>query len=67
MTEPLQMPERTADDGPLSIRREGTLIFIEHEGEAIAFGEYNAWRLFGMLALMLGIPVGARILRAIKL
>jgi hypothetical protein len=68
----LVMPGRLLTDGPVSVRRGGTrdiqvsVVNAGHES-AIEMSEHNAWRLFGSLALMLGIPLGRRVGQLIKL
>lgn len=70
--EKLVMPARQPTDGPVSVNRpaEGELaISVETGGEihTIRMSEYNAWRVFGMMSIMLGIPLGAEARKAIKL
>jgi len=67
----MKMPERDADDGAVEVRREpgGKIaIVIEHVNvsEALRMSPHNAWRVFGMLAVMLGIPLPAKIAKAIR-
>lgn len=73
MDQPTQ-PERTDDDGPISVDRwihddEMLVIKIRTKGEDqhMVVGMYNAWRLFGLLAVMLGITLPKKLMKAIKL
>ena len=67
----LKMPERLPLDGPVSVRNEHSTIVVEvktdHTTETIHMSEYNAWRVFGMLSLMLRIPLPPATGKAIKL
>ena len=71
--EKLMMPERQPTDGPVRVARllDGRLMEISVETDGVtgtlALSEHNAWRVFGMLALMLEIPLPPRIGEAIKL
>ena len=72
MTTKLTMPKRRPTDGPVSVSRptDGVIqISCTNAGDisAVAMSEYNAWRAFGMLALMLEIPLPPSIGKAIKL
>lgn len=64
------MPERQPDDGPLGVDRphgqDGYLRF-KHGDQWMVLSEYNAARLFGMLALFLNIPLPSALGKAIKL
>lgn len=64
------MPERQPDDGPLGVSRvdddPGYLRFT-HGDQWMVLSEYNAARLFGMLALFLKIPIPRALGKAIKL
>lgn len=66
------MPLRQPSDGPIAVNRPGPeqiAIDVTNAGETarIVMSEFNAWRLFGMLALMLEIPLPSTIGKAIKL
>src|SRR5262245_29859007 len=65
------MPERAPFDGPLSVRRIGDSIIVEATQGALTarveMSEYNAWRVFGCLALLLEIPLPPSVSKAIKL
>ena len=68
----LQMPARDAFDGPISVRRIGEVIIIEATQNRVLtthveMSEYNAWRAFGCLALLLDIPLPPSIAKAIDL
>lgn len=75
MAKKLEMPARGVSDGPVSIRRisigpvERVILEATQSGkeQAMELSEYNAWRMFGMLSLMLGIPLPAHVGKAIKL
>lgn len=66
-----EQPERSDDDGPVEIQRvtEGLVISCTQEGETtrLHVSEYNAWRVFGMLALMLGVELPKKLAKSIKL
>lgn len=64
----LKMPDRLAGDGPVSIERtDDDRIVLGCDGSTISVSEFNAWRLFGMMALMLEIPLPSKVGKAIKL
>lgn len=67
----VQMPARDELDGPLSVRRIGEVLVIEATQGALTthveMSEYNAWRAFGCLALLLEIPLPPHVAKAIKL
>jgi hypothetical protein len=71
----LVMPEREPSDGAVRIGRTlpsgSRMVFIEatHGGETecLRISEYNAWRILGMLSLVLEIPLTKEAQRAIKL
>jgi hypothetical protein len=67
----LQMPARDEFDGPISVRRIGEILIIQATQGALTthveMSEYNAWRAFGCLALLLGVPLPPHIAKAIKL
>ena len=68
----LKMPERLPTDGPLTVQRDGAINYIIHVENAagrsslIHISPYNAWRLFGTLAMMLEIPLTPAAKKAIK-
>lgn len=71
MTTKLTMPERKPSDGPMAVNRPGPgllTITAETNGEtqAITMSEFNAWRTFGCLAMLLGIPLSKEVGQAIK-
>jgi hypothetical protein len=71
MTTKLMMPERKPSDGPMSVNRpsDGEIaISVTTNGEmsGITMSEFNAWRVFGSLAIMLGIPLSKEAGKAIK-
>lgn len=74
MTEQAKQPERGPEDGQVTITRahddpSKILIAVVHSGieREIRMTEHNAWRVFGMLAFMLGIKLPVKLLKAIKL
>ena len=66
-----EQPERDERDGQLGIQRQDDRLWVSvtQDGEewTMPLSEFNAWRLFGMLATMLGIPLPARLAKRIKL
>ena len=71
MTDATQ-PARLPEDGEASVHRvnpDHICIAADLNGETqrVYVSNYNAWRLFGMLAFMLGIKLPAKLLREIKL
>jgi hypothetical protein len=64
-------PERSESDGPVHVERieNGLRLRVEHAGreQSIELSYYNAGRLFGTLAFMLGIELPNKIARALKL
>ena len=67
-------PPREPGDGSAEVARlpiapSRVTICVETDGERqyITIGEYNAWRVFGMLALILGVDLPKRIAKDIKL
>lgn len=70
----LVMPERKPDDGPITVSLLGPnydRVAISAEGpqgsSGLVISEYNAWRLFGMLSMILHIPLTKEAGKAIKL
>lgn len=65
-----KMPERSPADGPMSVTREGEKIRISAETdgktESALMTEYNAWRAFGALSVLLGLPLPKAVGKAIK-
>lgn len=67
-----QQPERRAEDGPVKFAVHGEhtySISVTHNGKEqdLIVGAHNAWRLFGMMAMILGIALPAAIAKRIKL
>ena len=63
---------RSDTDGPVSVKRPDdgfVVVEVTSAGkvESILMSEYNASRVFGMLAVMLGIPLSRDVGKAIKL
>lgn len=72
MSKRLTMPDRKDSDGPVAVRRVGeNAICIEAttegQSQAIECSRYNAFRLFGILSVMLEIPLPAKVGKVIKL
>lgn len=67
----LEQPKREDFDGPCAVRRIGGVIVIESTQNGVTTmcetSLHNAWRIFGCLALMLEIPLSARVGKAINL
>lgn len=67
----MSQPERKPWDGPIKVQRIGDYISISveqnSEAQGMKISEYNAWRVFGMLAVILGVPLPKYIAKAIKL
>jgi len=68
----LKMPSRLPEDGGITIERgsENYLVIgVTNDGkpESIITSEYNAWRIFGALSLMLGIPLPSKTAKEIKM
>lgn len=66
----MKMPPREKSDGRVSVNRVDDKIKIEvvtdGKTESATIGEYNAWRVFGMLSLMLDLPLPTNVGKAIK-
>ena len=65
-------PKRAGSDGPVEIirNRDGALeMRVETYGatQVIECSDHNAWRLFALLSLMLGIDLPKRVTKGIKL
>lgn len=71
----LKMPEREEGDGAVGLKWESRLgdnrlwLKVETDGAhySVPISEHNAWRLFGILAVMLEIPLSKRVGKAIRL
>lgn len=66
-------PERTPKCGAMSVQRgfsddEVITITCTHDGQEthVVMSEFNAWRVFGTLALILGIKLSSKIAKGIK-
>lgn len=69
---PFQMPERQPNDGEVNLRRldKGKIqvsVMTDGNLEGITMSEYNAARVFGILALFLEIPLPKSLAKQIKL
>jgi hypothetical protein len=68
-----KQPDRLPTDGAVAVQRnqdgETVCIMVESNGSAqfISCSEFNAWRLFGMMAPMLGIKLPSKLARGIRL
>lgn len=69
-----KQPERLPLEGAVSVTREGLdreniRITVQHglDRQTMLMGGYNAWRVFGMLGMMLGIGLPVKILKRIKM
>lgn len=71
MARALKQPERQSFDGPCRVERIGDVIVVESTQNGVTtrceMSEFNAWRIFGCLALILEIPLPSRIGKAINL
>jgi hypothetical protein len=67
----IKQPERELDDGPIGVRRETVnnreRVMITVNDQTIEMSGFNAWRIFGCLAIMLEIPLPAKTRKAITL
>jgi hypothetical protein len=66
------MPPRLPEDGAVTVEQAGDdriLVSVETAGVStmLTMSPYNAWRVFGMLAVVLGISLPTRLRKAIKL
>ncbi len=69
---PFQQPPRLPSDGAVAIRNLGDdrvaiVVTTNGEEQSIVCSPFNATRVFGMLAVMLHIPLPAALGKAIKL
>lgn len=71
LTQQRQQPARGPEDGPVVVRWIGDLLEIEATGaggtESVIMSQYNAFRIFGMMAMALGIKLPASVAKGIKL
>jgi hypothetical protein len=72
MGEDGKQPLRGPGDGPVDVCRapkDHIAISVTTNGEqqGIVMSEYNAWRVFGLLALLLGVRLSDKVSKAIKL
>lgn len=71
MAKKTKMPERSKRDGAIALNRtedDFLLLSCTQDGESMAvrMSEYNAWRAFGLLALMLKIKLPDALAEEIK-
>lgn len=55
---------------PSSVDEDGAVVLsvtTDGQVQTVRLGAFNAWRAFGLLACVLGIPLPARLTRVIKL
>ena len=67
-----EMPPRQTIDGPVSVDRPdpgwiGITVETNDTPARVTMSEYNAWRVFGLLSVMLGLPLSKVVSKAIKL
>lgn len=62
-----EQPPKLDGDGDVSVQRIDAYFLLKCGDESMLVSGYNACRLFGCIALMLGIPLGRKIGKAIKL
>jgi len=67
----LVMPLRSERDGEVKVERpddDSLLIYVVDSGQAqsLTVSPYNAWRIFGMLAFLLGIQLPRELAKLIK-
>lgn len=67
-----KQPKRKPSDGPVGVKRcgeDGIAITATRYGVEgiLIMSEYNAWRVFGLLALMLGVRLPKKVSETIKL
>ena len=65
------MPERLDSDGGVRVSRVDDYILISATSlgkeESILVSPYNAWRIFGMLSVILGLPLSRAVSKVIRL
>jgi hypothetical protein len=70
MTKRVKMPARAESDGRIECNREGEhlLLSCTQDGAttSVRMSDYNAWRAFGLLAIMLKIPLPDAVSKEIK-
>jgi hypothetical protein len=67
-----KQPERSEHDGAVRVERnlkDEIIISVTHKGaeQTLVMGEFNAWRIFGMLAFLLGAKLSKALQSAIRL
>lgn len=72
MNRDAKQPDRATNDGPMRVERprEGVIVVAvttDDVEQIITMSEFNAWRVFGCLAFMLGIKLPSKIQKAIQL
>ena len=66
-------PPRGPEDGAVNLKRERNaprlVLEVEQDGKStrVVMSEHNAWRAFGLLAVVLGIKLPAKLAKGIKL
>lgn len=67
----MAQPERKPWDGPVAVQRVGDYIDVQatDNGEKtyLRMSEYNAWRVFAMLAMILGVSLPKALGKSIKM
>ena len=71
MTDLPEMPERLDNDGGVKVSlAEGYIVISAACGgkeESILVSPYNAWRIFGLLSVLLGLPLSKAVSGRIRL
>jgi hypothetical protein len=67
-----EQPERSDRDGEVSVHRlpNGDImiaVVTDNERASVVLTDYNGWRIFGLLAFMLGIGLPTKLAKKIKL
>ncbi len=64
----MPQPKRTTDDGPIGVEilPNGDYL-INSKGDHLLVSEFNCWRLFAMLSMLLKIKLSKAVMKGIKL
>lgn len=64
-------PHREPSDGQFTVERVGGKVLIsvttDDVEQTIVMGEFNAWRVFGTLAMFFGVRLPKKVAKAIQL
>lgn len=68
----MRQPDRLPGDGSVTVSRDGEFHFIvkvvtDCKEQSIRVSHANAWRVFGSLAVMLGIELPKKLAKSIRL